>query len=57
MMVQQMYDLFLSYTRKDLAVVQMLASELVDAGILVWFDQWALVPGRGDQSLEQEVQR
>ena len=57
MMVQQMYDLFLSYTRKDLTVVQMLASELVDAGILVWFDQWALVPGRGDQSLEQEVQR
>jgi tetratricopeptide (TPR) repeat protein len=40
------YDLFFNYSRADLEAVQLLASELSDAGVHVWLDHWELVPGQ-----------
>src|SRR5437868_13237329 len=52
------YDLFLSYSRLDAQVAQLLAACLSDNGVRVWFNQWELVPGQdwGDlprQAMEQ----
>src|SRR5215831_16942330 len=55
-MDEQKYDLFLNYSRTDTEMVQLLASELSDAGIRVWFDLWELVPGQNwSQSVEQAM--
>lgn len=55
-MDKRKYDLFLSYSHLDAEIVQSLASELSDAGIEVWFDQWELVPGEPwEQSMKQAI--
>src|SRR5438045_3920573 len=42
---QTVYDVFLSYSRHDLAVVTEIANELKKKGLKVWFDKWILRPG------------
>jgi len=39
------YDVFLSHSSKDKAVVRPLADRLKKDGLKVWFDEWALKPG------------
>ena len=39
------YDVFLSHSAKDKAVVRSLAERLRNDGLKVWFDEWALKPG------------
>ncbi|MEI7732188.1 MAG: TIR domain-containing protein [Verrucomicrobiota bacterium] len=39
------YDVFLSHSSKDKAVVRTLAERLRQDGLKVWFDEWVLKPG------------
>ncbi|MBF0164640.1 MAG: TIR domain-containing protein [Magnetococcales bacterium] len=39
------YDVFLSHSAKDKAVVRALAERLQADGVRVWFDDWAIEPG------------
>ena len=39
------YDVFLSHSAKDKAVVRPLAQRLQNDGLKVWFDEWVLKPG------------
>ncbi len=39
------YDVFLSHSAKDKAVVRPLAERLRQNGLKVWFDEWVLKPG------------
>ena len=39
------YDVFLSHSAKDKAVVRPLAERLRNDGLKVWFDEWVLKPG------------
>lgn len=39
------YDVFLSHSSKDKAVVRPLAERLKKDGLKVWFDEWVLKPG------------
>ena len=39
------YDVFLSHSSKDKAVVRPLAERLRTDGLKVWFDEWVLKPG------------
>ena len=39
------YDVFLSHSAKDKAVVRPLADRLRQDGLKVWFDEWVLKPG------------
>ena len=39
------FDVFLSHSTKDKAVVRPLAERLRKDGLKVWFDEWALKPG------------
>ncbi len=39
------YDVFLSHSAKDKAVVRALAERLRSGGVKVWFDEWVLKPG------------
>ena len=39
------YDVFLSPSAKDKAVVRPLAERLRQDGLKVWFDEWVLKPG------------
>jgi hypothetical protein len=39
------YDVFLSYSAKDKAVVRDVAKRLKKEGLRVWFDEWVLKPG------------
>ena len=39
------YDVFLSHSAKDKAVVRPLAERLREDGVNVWFDEWVLKPG------------
>ena len=39
------YDVFLSHSAKDKAVVRPLAERLRQDGLNVWFDEWVLTPG------------
>ena len=39
------FDVFLSHSAKDKAVVRPLAERLRQDGLKVWFDEWALKPG------------
>lgn len=39
------YDIFLSHSAKDKAVVRPLAERLQKDGVKVWFDEWVLKPG------------
>src|SRR5687767_14283674 len=50
------YDVFLSYSRRDLELVTVIATKLRDSGITVWFDQWNLKPGaRWQAELEKAI--
>ena len=40
-----LYDVFLSHSAKDKAVVRPLAERLRHDGLKVWFDEWVLKPG------------
>jgi hypothetical protein len=42
---QFLYDVFLSHSAKDKAVVRRLAERLRGDGLKVWFDEWVLKPG------------
>ena len=39
------YDVFLSHSAKDKAVVRPLAERLRKDGVKGWFDEWVLKPG------------
>jgi hypothetical protein len=39
------YDVFLSHSSKNKAVVRPLAERLREAGLRLWFDEWVLRPG------------
>ena len=39
------YDVFLSHSAKDNALVRPLAERLRADGLKVWFDEWVLKPG------------
>ena len=39
------YDVFLSHSAKDKAVVRPLAERLHSDGLKVWFDEWEIKPG------------
>jgi TIR domain len=39
------YDVFLSHSAKDKAIVRKIAERLGAGGLRVWFDEWALKPG------------
>jgi hypothetical protein len=39
------YDVFLSHSAKDKAVVRSLAGRVRQDGLSVWFDEWVLAPG------------
>ena len=39
------YDVFLSHSAKDKAVVRPLAERLRKSGLKVWFDEWVIKPG------------
>ena len=39
------YDVFLSHSTKDKAVVRPLAERLRQDGLKVWFDEWEIKPG------------
>jgi TIR domain len=39
------YDVFLSHSAKDKAVVRLLAERLRKDGLKVWFDEWVIKPG------------
>ena len=39
------YDIFLSHSAKDKAVVRPLAERLRADGVKMWFDEWVLKPG------------
>ena len=39
------YDVFLSHSSKDKAVVRELAEKLKADGVRVWFDEWIIQPG------------
>lgn len=45
------YDVFLSHSAKDKAVVRPLAERMRNDGLTVWFDEWILKPG--DSILEK----
>src|SRR5437899_386046 len=59
-MTKREYDLFLSYSRADAPVaqlVQLLAADLSDLGVRIWLDQWELVPGQNwGESLKQAME-
>ena len=42
---QFQFDVFLSHSTKDKAVVRPLAEQLRKDGVKVWFDEWVLKPG------------
>ena len=51
------YDVFLSHSAKDKAVVRPLAARLRKDGLKVWFDEWVLkagdsIPAKIEEGLE-----
>src|SRR5829696_8943043 len=52
------YDVFLSHSAKDKAVVRPLAERLLKDGVKVWFDEWVLKPGDSIPSrIEEGLER
>jgi WD40 repeat protein len=45
MAAENQYDVFLSHSSRDKAVVRELAQRLKDDGLRVWFDEWIIKPG------------
>src|SRR5438046_10756998 len=57
MAVAFLYDVFLSHSAKDKAVVRAVAERLRNDGLKVWFDEWVLkagdsIPAKIEQGLE-----
>jgi hypothetical protein len=51
------YDVFLSHSAKDKAVVRPLAERLRKDGLKVWFDEWVLKPGDSiPAKIEEELE-
>lgn len=48
------YDVFLSHSEKDKAVVRPLAERLRNDGLKVWFDEWEIKPGDSIQAKIKE---
>jgi hypothetical protein len=48
------FDLFLSHSAKDKAVVRPLAERLRQDGLRVWFDEWVLKPGDNIPAMIEE---
>ena len=48
------YDVFLSHSAKDKAVVRDVAERLRKDGVKVWFDEWVLKPGDSIPSKVEE---
>lgn len=48
------YDVFLSHSAKDKAVVRDVAERLQADGLRVWFDEWEIKPGDHVQSKIEE---
>jgi small GTP-binding protein len=46
------YDIFLSYSHLDSAIVLELAQKLKDDGLTIWFDQWEIKKG---ENIEREI--
>ena len=49
------YDVFLSHSAKDKAVVRPLAERLRADGVKVWFDEWVLKPGDSIESPQSKT--
>jgi tetratricopeptide (TPR) repeat protein len=47
-------DLFLSYSKTDVKLARIFADEIANYGLSVWFDEWFLVPGEGE-NVKNEV--
>ena len=45
MAAENSYDVFLSHSSEDKAIVRKLAQRLKDDGLSVWFDEWVIKPG------------
>lgn len=53
---EPLYDVFLSYNRKDKAAVEALARRLAnEENLRVWLDQWKLIPGESWQETSEEA--
>ena len=48
------FDVFLSHSAKDKAVVRPLAERLRKDGLKVWFDEWVLKPGDSIAAMIEE---
>ena len=48
------YDVFLSHSAKDKAVVRDVAERLRQAGVKVWFDEWVLKQGDSIPAMIEE---
>ncbi len=52
------YDVFLSHSSKDKAIVRRIAERLREDGLRVWFDEWLLAPGDSIPSrIEEGLER
>jgi hypothetical protein len=49
------YDVFLSHSSRDKAVVRPIAERLRSDGLKVWFDEWVLKPGDSIPARIEEV--
>ena len=54
MLSEFQFDVFLSYSSKDKAVVRQLAERLRTDGLRVWFDEWAIKSGDGVAAQTEE---
>ena len=50
------YDVFLSHSPKDRAVVQDIAERLRGDGLRVWFDEWEIKPRAGKLTRGRKVE-
>src|SRR5262245_12929440 len=49
------FDVFLSYNSDDCEAVELIAKQLTNDGLNVWFDRWRLVPGESHIATIQQV--
>ena len=50
------YDVFLSHSAKDTAVVRDIAERLHDDGLRVWFETWELKPRSRKATREKQIE-
>jgi GTPase SAR1 family protein len=52
------FDVFICYNEQDGPIVANMAEKLLDKGVLPWFDEWEIQPGRSwQQMLEEQFER